>query len=244
MPLPKITTAEYELKLPSNGKTVKYRPFLVREEKILILSLESQDQKQISNAVKQVLKECVLTKGIKIDTLPSFDIEYLFLNIRGKSVGETIELIVTCGDDGVTEVPVTVSIDDIKVVKDDDHSPDIELADGYTVKMKYPSLSQFVETNFQDDEKNQVEKSFNIVAQSIDMVYNDEEMFSASECTKKELKEWVESLTSEQFQKIEKFFDTMPKLKHTLKVTNPKTSKENTIELEGLTDFSLKYVSC
>ena len=152
-------------------------------------------------------------------------------------MGETIELIVTCGDDGVTEVPVTVSIDDIKVVKDDDHSPDIELADGYTVKMKYPSLSQFVETNFQDDEKNQVEKSFNIVAQSIDMVYNDEEMFSASECTKKELKEWVESLTSEQFQKIEKFFDTMPKLKHTLKVTNPKTSKENTIELEGLTDF-------
>ena len=195
MPLPKISTAEYELTLPSNGKTIKYRPFLVREEKILILSLESQDQKQISNAVKQVLKECVLTKGIKIDTLPSFDIEYLFLNIRGKSVGETIELIVTCGDDGVTEVPVTVSIDDIKVVKDDDHSPDIELADGYTVKMKYPSLSQFVETNFQDDEKNQVEKSFNIVAQSIDMVYNDEEMFSASECTKKELKEWVESLT-------------------------------------------------
>jgi len=237
MPLPKITTAEYELKLPSNGKTVKYRPFLVREEKILILSLESQDQKQISNAVKQVLKECVLTKGIKIDTLPSFDIEYLFLNIRGKSVGETIELIVTCGDDGVTEVPVTVSIDDIKVVKSDDHSPDIELADGYTVKMKYPSLSQFVETNFQDDEKNPVEKSFNIVAQSIDMVYNDEEMFSASECTKKELKEWVESLTSEQFQKIEKFFDSMPKLKHTLKVTNPKTNKENTIELEGLTDF-------
>ena len=237
MPLPKITTAEYELKLPSNGKTVKYRPFLVKEEKILILSLESQDQKQISKAVKQVLKECVLTKGIKIDNLPSFDIEYLFLNIRGKSVGETIELIVTCGDDGVTEVPVTVNIDDIEVVKSDDHSPDIELADGYTVKMKYPSLSQFVETNFQDDEKNQVEKSFNIVAQSIDMVYNDEEMFSASECTKKELKEWVESLTSEQFQKIEKFFDSMPKLKHTLKVTNPKTKKENTIELEGLTDF-------
>ena len=237
MPLPKITTAEYELKLPSNGKTVKYRPFLVKEEKILILSLESQDQKQISNAVKQVLKECVLTKGVKIDNLPSFDIEYLFLNIRGKSVGETIELIVTCGDDGVTEVPVTVNIDDIEVVKSDDHSPDIELADGYTVKMKYPSLSQFVETNFQDDEKNQVEKSFNIVAQSIDMVYNDEEMFSASECTKKELKEWVESLTSEQFQKIEKFFDSMPKLKHTLKVTNPKTKKENTIVLEGLTDF-------
>ena len=129
MPLPKITTAEYELTLPSTGKTVKYRPFLVREEKILILSLESEDQKQITNAVKQVLKECVKTKGIKIDTLPSFDIEYLFLNIRAKSVGETIDLVVTCGDDGVTEVPVTVAIDDIKVVKSDDHSQDVELAD-------------------------------------------------------------------------------------------------------------------
>ena len=126
MPLPKITTAEYELELPSSGKTIKYRPFLVREEKILILSLESEDQKQITNAVKQVLKDCVLTKGIKIDQLPSFDIEYLFLNIRGKSVGESIELLVTCGDDGKTEVPVTVAIDDIKVKKSKDHSNDIE----------------------------------------------------------------------------------------------------------------------
>ena len=237
MPLPKITTAEYELKLPSNGKTVKYRPFLVREEKILILSLESQDQKEITNAVKQVLKECVITKGIKIEDLPSFDIEYLFLNIRGKSVGETIDLVVTCGDDGVTEVAITVNIDDIQVKKSDDHSTDIELADGYSVRMKYPSISQFVETNFQDESKDQVEKSFNIVANSIDMVYNEEEMFSAAECTKKELKEWVESLTSEQFQKIEGFFNTMPKLQHTLKVKNPKTKKENTVVLEGLTDF-------
>ena len=237
MPLPKITTAEYELTLPSTGKTVKYRPFLVREEKILILSLESEDQKQITNAVKQVLKECVKTKGIKIDVLPSFDIEYLFLNIRAKSVGETIDLVVTCGDDGVTEVPVTVAIDDIKVVKSDDHSQDVELADGYTVKMKYPSLNQFIETNFNQKDDDAVEKSFEIVASSIDMVYNDDEMFAASDCTKKELKEWVESLTSEHFQKIEKFFETMPKLKHTLKVTNPKTKKENTVILEGLTDF-------
>ena len=237
MPLPKISTPSYELELPSTGETITYRPFLVREEKILILSLESEDQKQITNAVKQVLKECVKTKGIKIDTLPSFDIEYLFLNIRAKSVGETIDLVVTCGDDGVTEVPVTVAIDDIQVVKSDDHSPDVELADGYTVKMKYPSLSQFIENNFNQKDDDAVEKSFEIVASSIDMVYNDEEMFAASECTKKELKEWVESLTSEHFQKIEKFFETMPKLKHTLKVTNPKTKKENTIVLEGLSDF-------
>ena len=238
MPLPKITTAEYELKLPSSGKTIKYRPFLVKEEKILILSLESQDNKQITNAVKQVLKECVISKGIKIDQLPSFDIEYLFLNVRGKSVGETIDLLVTCGDDGETEVPVTISIDEITVSKSDDHSPDVELSDGYTVKMKYPSLSQFVDSNFGELEgKDVVDKSFDMVASSIDMVYNDEEMFSAAECTKKELKEWVESLTSSQFAKIEKFFETMPKLTHTLEVVNPNTKNKNTVVLEGLSDF-------
>ena len=237
MPLPKISTAEYELKLPSNGKTIKYRPFLVREEKILILALESEDQKQITTAVKQVLKECVLTKGVKVDQLPSFDIEYLFLNIRGKSVGESIELVVTCGDDGKTEVPVTVLIDDIEVSTNDEHDTDIELSDGYSVKMKYPSLSQFIETNFNQDSEDAVEKSFEMIATSIDMVYNDKDMFAASECTKKELKEWVESLTSAQFQKIEKFFETMPKLTHTLEVVNPNTKKKNTIVLEGLTDF-------
>mgnify|MGYP001356413357 FL=1 len=238
MPLPKITTAEYELKLPSSGKAIKYRPFLVKEEKILILSLESQDNKQITNAVKQVLKECVISKGIKIDQLPSFDIEYLFLNVRGKSVGETIDLLVTCGDDGETEVPVTISIDEITVSRSDEHSPDVELSDGYTVKMKYPSLSQFVDSNFGELEgKDVVDKSFDMVASSIDMVYNDEEMFSAAECTKKELKEWVESLTSAQFAKIEKFFETMPKLTHTLEVVNPNTKKKNTVVLEGLSDF-------
>ena len=237
MPLPKISTAEYELKLPSNGKTIKYRPFLVREEKVLILALESENQKQITTAVKQVIKECVLTKGIKVDQLPSFDIEYLFLNIRGKSVGESIELMVTCGDDGKTEVPVTVLIDDIEVSSNDEHSSDIELSDGYSVKMKYPSLNQFIETNFSQDDEDAVEKSFEMIATSIDMVYNDKDMFSASECTKKELKEWVESLTSAQFQKIEKFFETMPKLTHTLEVINPNTKQKNTIVLEGLTDF-------
>ena len=237
MPLPKISTAEYELTLPSNGKTIKYRPFLVREEKILILALESENQKQITTAVRQVIKECVLTKGIKVDQLPSFDIEYLFLNIRGKSVGESIELMVTCGDDGKTEVPVTVPIDDIEVSTNDEHNTDIELSDGYSVKMKYPSLNQFIETNFSQDDEDAVEKSFEMIATSIDMVYNDKDMFAASECTKKELKEWVESLTSAQFQKIEQFFETMPKLTHTLEVVNPNTKKKNTIVLEGLTDF-------
>ena len=236
MPLPKITTSEYELELPSNGKTVKYRPFLVREEKILILALESANQKEITNAVKQVIKECVLTKGIKIEQLPAFDIEYLFLNIRGKSVGESIDLLVTCGDDGETEVGVTVPIADIQVVKSEEHTKDIEIGEGWTVKMKYPSLSQFIETNFTES-ADTVEKSFQVIASCIDIVYNKDDMFAAADCTKKELKEWVESLTSQQFQKIEKFFETMPKLTHTLKVVNPKTRKENTVVLEGLTDF-------
>ena len=236
MPLPKITTSEYELELPSNGKTVIYRPFLVREEKILILALESANQKEITNAVKQVIKECVLTKGIKIEQLPAFDIEYLFLNIRGKSVGESIDLLVTCGDDGETEVGVTVPIADIQVVKSEEHTKDIEIGDGWTVKMQYPSLSQFIETNFTES-ADTVEKSFQVIASCIDIVYNKDDMFAAADCTKKELKEWVESLTSQQFQKIEKFFETMPKLTHTLKVVNPKTRKENTVVLEGLTDF-------
>jgi len=237
MPLPKIHTAEYELELPSNGKKIKYRPFLVKEEKILILSLETEDQKQITNAVKQVLKNCVITKGIKIDQLPSFDIEYLFLNIRGKSVGESIELLVTCGDDGKTEVPVAVAIDEILVETSDDHSPDVQLDDNYSVRMKYPSMNQFIETNFNQDSDDAVDQSFEIIASCIDSVYNAEEVFAASECTKKELKEWVESLTSSQFAKIEGFFETMPKLTHTLEVTNPNTKKKNTIVLEGLTDF-------
>ena len=198
MPLPKITTSQYELKLPSTGKTVKYRPFLVREEKILILALESKDQKQITNAVKQVLKECVLTRGVKIDTLPSFDIEYLFLNIRGKSVGESIELIVTCGDDGVTQVKTTVHIDEVEVVEDPKHTNEIVIGDGYKLKMKYPSLSQFIDTNFSSDEEevNEVDRSFEVISSCIDMVYDDSEVWAASECSKKELIEWVESLTS------------------------------------------------
>ena len=236
MRLPKITTSEHELVLPSNGKTVKYRPFLVKEEKILILALEGANQKEITNAVKQVIKACVITRGIKIEQLPAFDIEYLFLNIRAKSVGESIDLLVTCGDDGKTEVAVNVPINDIQVVKSEEHSTDIEIGGGYIVKMKYPSLNQFIETNFTED-TDTVEQSFSIISSCIDMVYNDEEMFTAAECTKKELKEWVESLTSAQFAKIEKFFETMPKLQHTLKVVNPNTKKENTVVLEGLTDF-------
>ena len=179
----------------------------------------------------------MIKKAVKIEDLPCFDIVYLFSNIRGKSVGESIELLVTCGDDGKTEVPVTVGIDAIQVEKSKDHSAEIELSDGYSVKMKYPSMSQFIDTNFNQNDEDAVEKSFEIIASCIDSVYNEEEMWAAADCTKKELKDWVESLTSAQFQQIEQFFDTMPKLTYTLEVVNPNTKKKNTIVLEGLTDF-------
>jgi hypothetical protein len=240
MPLPKISTPTYELVLPSNGKVIKYRPFLVKEEKILILALESQDTKQITNAIKQVLKECIITKGIKVEELPTFDIEYIFLNVRGKSVGESIELIVTCYDDGETQVPVTVFIDEINVQKDPEHQQDIHLDSKLILKMKYPSLDQFIKNNFDfgsmQSESN-IEKSFDIIASCIDMIYNDEDSWAASDCTKKELIEFIEQMNTTQFKHIEKFFETMPKLSHTLTIKNPKTGVENIIKLEGLTSF-------
>ncbi len=227
--------------MPSNGKTIKYRPFLVKEEKILIIALESQDTKQITTAIKQVLKECIITKGVKVEELPTFDIEYVFLNVRGKSVGENIDLIVTCyDDDSNTQVPVTVYIDEIKVKKDPEHSSDIKLDNNLIMRMKYPSLDQFIKNNFDFSDaqsESNIEKSFDIIASCIDMVYSDEESWAAADCTKKELIEFIEQMNSNQFKKIEKFFETMPKLSHTIQVKNPKTGVMNEVTLEGLTSF-------
>lgn len=239
MPLPKIATPQYTLDLPSTGKNIKYRPFLVKEEKILILALESEDVIQITSAIKQILKDCIITKGIKVEELPTFDIEYIFLHVRGRSVGEAIELIVTCSDDGTTEVPVKVYIDEIEVQKDPNHSTDINLGDGLVLRMKYPSLNEFVKNNFDfsSNDVSSIEKSFDIVSSCIDMVFNADESWAAADCTKKELNDWIETLTSQQFQEVEKFFNTMPKLAHTFKVTNPNTEKESEVTLEGLTSF-------
>ena len=240
MPLPKISTPTYELVLPSTGKTIKYRPFLVKEEKILILALESQSTKEITNAIKQVLKDCIITKGIKVEELPTFDIEYIFLNVRGKSVGESLDLIITCGDDGETQVPVTVFIDQIKVEEDPEHKRDIQLDTDLVLRMKYPSLDQFIKTNFDfnsEQSSSSIDRSFDIISSCIDVIFNAEESWSAADSTKKELTDWIETLTPNQFKEIEKFFDTMPRLSHTVKVTNPKTKVESDVALEGLTSF-------
>ena len=238
MPLPKIVTPTYELVLPSSNRKIKFRPFLVKEEKILILAMESQDTKQIANAVKNVITHCILTKGIKVDKLSTFDIEYLFLNIRGKSVGEDIEVMVTCPDDGKTQVPALINIDSIKIQKSDDHETDIKLDDTYTLRMKYPSLNEFIKSNFAGgvDDMN-VDDTFDLIASCIEQVYSEEESWSSADCTKKELKDFLEQLDSKQFKNIEKFFETMPKLSHTVTVTNPNTKKENKIVLEGLQNF-------
>ena len=237
MPLPKISTPTYELELPSTGKTIKFRPFLVKEEKLLVLALESDDSKEITNAIKAVLKDCIQTRGVKVDTLPTFDIEYLFLNIRGKSVGEDIEVSVLCPDDGETYTEVQISIDDIKVTKDENHSNQIKVDDNLMMEMKYPSLDQFVKSNFEFSNGNQVDQSFELIASCIDKVYSSDEAWTTDDFTKKEVMEFLEQMNSAQFKEIESFFATMPKLSHEVQVVNPKTKKKNKVTLEGLASF-------
>ena len=236
MPLPKISTPTYELVIPSSKKKIKFRPFLVKEEKILILAMESNDPKQIAIAVKDVLKACILTRGIKVESLATFDIEYLFLNVRGKSVGEEVEVTITCPDDNETQVPSTINLDDIKVQINDKHNADIKLDDEYSMRMKYPSMDEFIKTNFATGDVN-VDDTFKLISSCIDQVYSEDESWTAADCTKKELTDFIESLNSKQFKEVEKFFETMPKLSHTVKVTNPETKVESEIVLEGLQSF-------
>ena len=237
MPLPTIATPTYELELPSTGKPIKYRPFLVREEKLLVLAMESEDSKQITNAIKTVIKNCIETRGIKVEALPTFDIEYLFLNIRGKSVGEEVELSIICPDDGQTTVPVKILLDDIVVVKNPEHNNKIKLDDSLMMEMKYPSLDQFIKSNFDFNSDDVVNQSFDLISSCIDKIYNEDEVWDTRDVTKKELEEFLDQMNSSQFKQIEKFFETMPKLSHTLKVTNPNTGVESEITLEGLTSF-------
>ena len=237
MPLPTIVTPSYELELPSTGKKVKYRPFLVKEEKLLVLALETESTKDISTAIKTVLKNCIQSRGVKVENLPTFDIEYLFLNIRGKSVGEEVEVNLIAPDDEVTEVPVTINIDDIKIQKSEEHTNKVKLDDSLIMEMKYPSLDQFIKSNFDFDDKVSMDQSFDLIASCIDKIYNEEEVWSTADCTKKEVKEFLEQMNSMQFKEIEKFFETMPKLSHSVTFKNPKTKVESTVVLEGLSSF-------
>ena len=237
MPLPKIATPIYELEIPSLKKKIRYRPFLVKEEKILIIALETEDSKQIANAVKNVITNCILSKGIKVEDLATFDIEYLFLNIRGKSVGETVDVLITCPDDGTTQVPTSISLDEINVEVDPKHSRDIKLDDSLTLRMRYPSMTEFIKNNFDSGESVSVDDTFDLIVSCIDQIYSEEESWAAGDSSKKELLEFVEQLSSKQFKEVEKFFDTMPKLSHTIKIKNPNTKVESEVVLEGLSAF-------
>ena len=199
--------------------------------------METNDPKEIAESVKNVINNCIITRGVKVDKLSTFDIEYLFLNIRGKSVGEEVEVMVTCPDDEETQVPMVINLDEIKVVKDPKHNRDIKLDDELTLRMKYPSLNEFVKSNFSNEEDMSIDDTFGMITGCIEQIYNEEESWASSDSTPKELREFLEQLTSTQFKEIETFFETMPKLAHTITIKNPKTGVESDVTLEGLTSF-------
>ena len=238
MPLPKVNTPTYELVLPSSGRKIKYRPFLVREEKILIMALESEDVKQITSAVVEILNGCILTKGTKIEKMSTFDIEYLFLNVRSKSVGETIDVNIICPDDNKTSVEMNIDLDTIKIKKDRTHKDTIKIDDSLSMKMRYPSMDQFIESNFDSSTQgDDIKTTLDMIVSCIDTIYTEEESWSGADSTKKELQEFIEQLNSKQFKLIENFFTTMPKLTHKVKVKNPNTGVESEVVLEGLAAF-------
>ena len=237
MPLPKIATPTYELTLPSTKKKIKYRPFLVKEEKLLVLALESDDSKQITTAIKAVLKSCIETRGIKVENLPTFDIEYLFLNIRGKSVGEEVQVNILAPDDGVTEIPLTIQLDEIEVKEGEGHDKKIKLDDSLMMEMKYPSLDEFIKNNFDIKGDVNIDQSFELIAGCIDKIFSEDEVWSTADCSRKEVIDFLEQMNSVQFKQIENFFETMPKLSYEIEVTNPSTEVKSTVVLEGLSSF-------
>jgi len=233
MALPKVVAPTYELELPSNGKKIKYRPFLVKEEKVLLIAMDSGDEKQITQATVDVIKSCV-TSRIKVEDLPSFDLEYIFLKIRAASVGEEITVNVVCLDDNKTKVQHTININDVKVFKPKGHTDKVMISKDVGVIMKYPKLDHFIEFGIRGETDMD---GLDIIVGCIDQIFEGEEVTESKDCSMKELKEFIESLTQRQFNKVAKFFETMPKLQHKFDVVNPNTKKSSTYTIEGLQSF-------
>lgn len=234
MALPTLENPTYELIVPSLNKKIKYRPFTVKEEKVLLIALESEDNTQIADAIKGIIEACVNTgsrRTLKINELATFDIEYLFLNIRARSVGEIIELMLTCPDDNETEIKVSINIEDIQVQFDEEHESTIQLTDDLWIEMGYPGIDSFT-----GDDDN-IDDTFEIIAKSIKKIYNEEDVWDRSSAKQSEFVDFVENMNSKQFAKIQKFFDTIPTLKHTIKARNPKTDYEFDYTVEGLSSF-------
>ena len=235
MALPKLTTPTYELEIPSTDEKISYRPFLVKEEKILLMAMESGKNEDIVNAVKQIVSECTFNK-LKLGTMPMFDVEYIFLNIRAKSIGEVSKLKLLCPDDNKTYANVEVNLEEVQVQVSDDHTNKIELTDSMGMIMTYPTIDSFAESGIQQINANNM---IDIIGSCVLQIYEDngEKVYEAKDQTKKEMTEFIEQMNTTQFKKVQKFFDTMPRLKHTIKVRNPKTKKMNDITLAGLNDF-------
>jgi len=235
MALPKLNAPKYKMKLPSDGRTVNFRPFLVKEEKLLLVATETGGQDGLFEAIKTIIQDC--TDIANVEDLATFDIEYVFLQIRTKSVGETVNVQVTCPDDNETIVEAEIPLDDIKVKKTRGHKNEIKLDDSIIITMKYPNLDTFVEMNIGESEDQGVEQIFKMAASCIKTIADTEQVYDCADSSEAEIAEFFESLTSTQFQEIQKFFETMPKLAYTLKVTNPETGVESEVELEGLASF-------
>ena len=235
MALPKLTTPTYELEIPSTDEKIKYRPFLVKEEKILMMALESKQEKDITQAVKDIVKECTFNKVI-IDNMPMFDVEYIFLNIRSKSVGEVSKLKILCPDDKKTYADVELDLNEVNVQVGEDHTNKIDLGNGTGMIMQYPSIDSFKDSGIRDiNASNMLE----VISTCILQIYEDEgkKVYNSKDQTQKELTDFIEQLNTKQFKDVQKFFDTMPKLKHEITVKNPKTKVESKITLSGLNDF-------
>jgi len=235
MALPIVGIPTYELNLPSTGKAIKYRPFVVKEEKVLLLALESEDEKEIKNAVKDLIKNCVQTK-IKVDDLPSFDLEYIFLRIRAASVSEEITMKVTCRDDNTTEVEVSINLNEVQIFKPEGHTNKIMLDDVTGLVMKYPGMDRFIDSEFLNKDI-KTDEVFNFIADSVDQIFNEEEVWDSSTTSKKEMISFIEGLTTKQFESIQNFYETMPRLLHKFTVINPKTEMESEYTIEGLQNF-------
>ena len=235
MALPKLNTPTYELEIPSTDEKIKFRPFLVKEEKVLMMALETKDNAQIVNAVKDIVSECTYNK-LNINTMPMFDVEYIFLQIRSKSVGEVSKVKILCPDDKKTYTNVEIDLNEVKVQVEDEHTNKIELTDSMGMIMTYPNIDSFTENGIQDIN---VSNMLDVIGTCILQIYEDkgEKVYEAKDQTKKELVEFIEQLNTKQFQDVQKFFDTMPRLKHTIKVKNPKTKKTSDVTLSGLNDF-------
>jgi len=234
MPLPKIEVPTFTTELPSTGQTIKFRPFLVKEEKVLLMAMETDDDKQITDAVCTLLTNCIQSR-VKVRNLPMFDLEFLFLQIRGKSVSEELELKITCRDDNETVVDVSINLDDVKVVKPEGVTDMVQITDGITVKMKYPQLDTFVKSNFSQNAK--PEEAFDVIIECIDQIIEGDEVHEACNASKKELNTFLDSLTSKQFENLQQFFINMPKLSHTFNVKNPNTGSNEEYTIEGLAAF-------